>query len=283
MHDMWNCTGVCHHAFSCEGYKGTCQSCHLTGKSGTDLSTTTQRRKASLYQRVPIHFVAVSHWLEGVCRQSAIMKDCDVRMIFNAFPADDYQYGRLTEAYPGVPLDKTVIIMGARRLDEDNKGFPEMLETTQYIAAHRPELAKKIHFLLYGDIKDASLLEKIAVPYTYVGAVRANQLNELYRHSDIVLSTSLYENLPGTLIEGQASGCLPVTFGKGGQADIVDHLKSGYIADYKSASSVADGIEWAIANPADRAWLHHEVVRKFSADVVARQFIQLFDEIIQNQ
>ena len=182
-----------------------------------------------------------------------------------------------------MPLDKTVIIMGARRLDEDNKGFPEMLETTQYIAAHRPELAKKIHFLLYGDIKDASLLEKIAVPYTYVGAVRANQLNELYRHSDIVLSTSLYENLPGTLIEGQASGCLPVTFGKGGQADIVDHLKSGYIADYKSASSVADGIEWAIANPADRAWLHHEVVRKFSADVVARQFIQLFDEITKNQ
>ena len=116
-----------------------------------------------------------------------------------------------------------------------------------------------------------------------MGAVRATQLNELYRHSDIVLSTSLYENLPGTLIEGQASGCMPVTFGKGGQADIVDHLKSGYIADYKSASSVADGIEWAIANPTDRAWLHHEVVRKFSADVVARQFIQLFDEITQNQ
>ena len=25
---------------------------------------------------------------------------------------------------------------------------------------------------------------------------------------------------------------------------------------------MADGIEWAIANPADRAWLHHEVARK---------------------
>lgn len=207
------------------------------------------------------------------------MKGCDVRMIFNAFPADSYRYERLEVAYPGVPLDKTVIIMGARRLDEDNKGFPEMLETTQYIAKERPELAKKIHFLLYGDIKDASLLEQMAVPYTYVGSVDSIMLNELYRHSDIVLSTSLYENLPGTLIEGQASGCLPVTFGKGGQADIVDHLKSGYIADYKSPGSVADGIEWAIANPADRAWLHQEVVRKFSADVIAQQFIQLFEEL----
>ncbi|MDO4512143.1 MAG: glycosyltransferase, partial [Bacteroidales bacterium] len=281
MHDMWNCTGVCHHAFDCEGYLGTCRACHLLGKHADDLSTTTQRRKARLYSRAPITFVAVSHWLEGVCRKSAIMKDCDVRMIFNAFPAGDYQWERLTTPYPGVPHDKTVIIMGARRLDEDNKGFPEMLETTQYIAQHRPALAQKIHFLLYGDIKDASLLEQMAVPYTYVGPVNNAQLNDLYRHSDIVLSTSLYENLPGTLIEGQASGCLPVTFGKGGQADIVDHLRSGYIADYKSPSSIADGIAWAIDNPANRHWLHQEVERKFSAEVIAQQFIELFREKLE--
>lgn len=280
MHDMWNCTGVCHHAFSCRGYMGTCSGCHLTHHTGADLSTATQRRKAELYRRVPIHFVAVSHWLEGVCRKSAIMKDCDVRMIFNAFPAHDYKFERLEEPYPGIPLHKTVIIMGARRLDEDNKGFPEMLQVARHIATCRPELARQIHFLLYGDIKDTALLSQMALPYTWVGAVDGSRLNDLYRHSDIVLSTSLYENLPGTLIEGQASGCLPVTFGKGGQADIVDHLKSGYIADYKSASSVADGIEWAISHPADRAWLHEEVVRKFSADVVAEQFVRLFEEIV---
>lgn len=281
MHDMWNCTGVCHHAFSCDGYMGTCRACHLLGKAADDLSTATQRRKAELYRQVPIHFVAVSHWLEGVCRKSAAMKGCDVRMIFNAFPADDYRYERITAPSAfGVPSDKTVIIMGARRLDEDNKGLPEMIETTQYIAAHRPKLAEKIHFLLYGDMKDAVELEKMAVPYTYVGTVDGSRLNELYRHADIVLSTSLYENLPGTLIEGQASGCMPVTFGKGGQTDIVDHLKSGYIAHYRSPASVADGIEWAIRNPADRAWLHQEVVRKFSADVIARQFIRLFEEIV---
>ncbi len=282
MHDMWNCTGVCHHAFACTAYTATCQACPLLGKSGPDLSTATQRRKARLYSHVPIHFVAVSHWLEGVCRESAIMRNCDVRMIFNAFPAHAYRYERLQEAYPGVPLDKTVVIMGARRLDEDNKGFPEMLATTQYIATKRPQLAQRVHFLLYGAIKNMALLDDMALPYTYVGEVESSRLNELYRHSDVVLSTSLYENLPGTLIEGQASGCLPVTFGKGGQADIVDHLKSGYIAQYKSAASVADGIEWAIQHPADRAWLHQEVVRKFSADVVAGQFIRLFEEIISN-
>lgn len=279
MHDMWNCTGVCHHAFDCEGYMGTCGSCPLLGKKGNDLSTATQARKARLYEHVPIHFVAVSHWLEGVCKQSSIMKEADVRMIFNAFPVHDYHYQRLTDPYPGVPTDKTVVIMGARRLDEDNKGFPEMVEATQYIARHRPELAARLHFILYGDMKNAALLEQVALPYTWVGTVGSTELNRLYRHSDIVLSTSLYENLPGTLIEGQASGCLPVTFGKGGQRDIVDHLRSGYIANYKSAESVADGLEWAIQNPVSRQWLHEEVARKFAADVIAEQFLELFREV----
>ena len=207
------------------------------------------------------------------------MKNADVRMIFNAFPVHDYHYERLSEPYPGVPANKTVVIMGARRLDEDNKGFPEMVEATQYSARHRPELAARLHFILYGDMKNEALLHQVALPYTWVGVVNASELNRLYRHSDIVLSTSLYENLPGTLIEGQASGCLPVTFGKGGQRDIVDHLHSGYIAEYKCAESVADGLEWAIQHPVSRQWLHQEVERKFSANVIANQFIALFKEI----
>ena len=94
-----------------------------------------------------------------------------------------------------------------------------------------------------------------------------------------VISTSLYETLPGTLIEGQASGCLPVTFGKGGQADIVEHLKTGYIAEYKDPASVAKGIEWALEANILREFLHSEVERKFSAAKIAQQYIELFDKV----
>ena len=171
--------------------------------------------------------------------------------------------------------------MGARRLDVEVKGFKELIETTQYIAHNKPELAEKIHLVLYGDLHDKSLLNKIEIPCTYLGTIASTeQLSRLYRHSDIVLSTALYENLPGTLIEGQASGCLPVTFGMGGQADIVDHLKTGYIADYKDAASVAEGIEWAIGANVSRQFLHDEVERKFAASKIAQQYIELFENII---
>lgn len=280
MHDMWNCTGVCHYSFECEHYKDRCHSCPLLKTEGDDLSTTIQAKKHLLYEKVPIHFVAVSNWLADCCRQSSIMKDCSLSVIHNAFPINDFDCERMSGEIEGIPTDRRIVVMGARRLDVEVKGFKELIGTTQYIAREKPDLAQKIHLVLYGDIHDRSLLEKIEIPYTYLGTIASTeQLSRLYRHSDIVLSTALYENLPGTLIEGQASGCVPVTFGAGGQADIVEHLKTGYIADYKDAASVAQGIEWVIEANIPREYLHSEVERKFSSDKIAQQYIELFNEI----
>ena len=280
MHDMWNCTGVCHYSFECERYKERCHSCPLLETKGNDLSTVIQEKKRRLYEQAPIHFVAVSHWLAECCRQSTSMRDSRLSVIYNAFPINNFDCTRLEGGFEGIPSDKKIIVMGARRLDVEVKGFKELIETSQYIARNKPELAARIHLVLYGDLHDKSLLSKIEIPCTYLGTIASTeQLSLLYRHSDIVLSTALYENLPGTLIEGQASGCLPVTFGKGGQADIVDHLKTGYIAEYKDAASVAQGIEWAIDAGVPREFLHSEVERKFAASKIAQQYIDLFQQL----
>lgn len=280
MHDMWNCTGVCHHAYECQGYKATCESCHLLGSKGRDLSTTTQERKRQLYSAGNIHFVAVSNWLAIKCHESSLMRDSDISVIANAFPIENFSAERLSNNDYGIEDDKKVVIMGAARLDDPVKGFDQLIATTHYISEQKPELAKRLHLLLFGAIKDVSLLNQLSLPYSYLGIV--SDVASVYRHGDIVLSTSLYETLPGTLIEGQASGCMPVTFGKGGQADIVEHLKTGYIAEYKDPASVAAGIEWAIDANVPREFLHNEVERKFAASKIAQQYIELFKKITNN-
>jgi glycosyltransferase involved in cell wall biosynthesis len=278
MHDMWNCTGSCHHAYECQGFKTTCESCHLLGGKGRDLSSVTQERKRQLYRETDIHFVAVSNWLAAKCRESSLMRDSDISVIANAFPVENFSAERLPNSDYGIDDDKKVIVMGAARLDDPVKGFDHLITATKHIAEYKPELAQRLHLLLFGAIKDISLLDQIALPYTHLGMV--NDVASVYGHGDVVLSTSLYETLPGTLIEGQASGCVPVTFGMGGQADIVDHLKTGYIADYKDAASVTDGIEWAIGANVSREFLHSEVERKFAASKIAQQYFQLFDKLI---
>lgn len=277
MHDMWNCTGVCHHAYECQRYKATCESCPLLGSKGRDLSTVTQERKRQLYIGANIHFVAVSNWLAAKCRESSLMRNSDISVIANAFPIENFSVERLPNSDYGIEDDKKVVVMGAARLDDQVKGFDQLIATTRHLAEHKPELAQRLHLLLFGAIKDASLLEQMALPYTYLGIV--SDVTSVFAHSDVVLSTSLYETLPGTLIEGQASGCMPVTFGKGGQADIVEHLKTGYISEYKDPASIAEGIEWAIDANISREFLHSEVERNFASSMIAHQYIELFDRI----
>lgn len=282
MHDMWECTGICHHALECDRYKNECGNCpFLSSYNPHDLSYKTFLRKKALYKYPNLHFVAVSNWLKEKCSESALLKDKDVHVIPNAFPIEKFSFKR-RKNLEGIPEDKKVIIMGAARLDDPIKGFDMMVESMNEIANNRPDLAQKLHLLLYGTIRDASMLDKINISFNYLGKINSSdRVAVLYESSDIVVSTSLYETLSGTLIEGAAAGCIPVTFGNGGQKDIVTHLKTGYIADYKSPISIANGIDWAINNPIPRIELHNNIKSKFSSNIVAAHYIDIIEKFLK--
>lgn len=284
MHDMWNLTGICHHAHECRGYLRQCGHCQfLSGTSSADLSHAVWLKKRKLYSAVPITFVAVSYWLAGCCRASSLLRNCDVRVIPNAFPVDSFPTTpRSGVALPTVSPDKNLIVFGAARLDDPIKGLQYAIDALNILFDNNPRLANNSQAVFFGALKNPLAFEQLRFPYTHVGRINDPlTLRCLYASAKVVLSTSLYETLPGTLIEGQASGCLPVTFGRGGQDDIVEHMVNGYIADYCNAKSVAQGIEWAMSQTPDRNRLHESVRLKFSSDIVAQKYIDLFNELLK--
>ena len=150
------------------------------------------------------------------------------------------------------------------------------------------ERAGTLHLDLVGEVRDPSRLDDLALPYTLHGTVAdKSRLKELYARAGAVVSPSLFETLPGTLVEGQALGALPVAFDRGGQRDIIDHLDTGYLAEWdedprRAGENLARGLLWALdraAEPGMAQRLHDSVNRKFAAPAVADAFIHL----IQNQ
>lgn len=281
MHDMWCLTGICHHAQECRGYFESCGNCQfLTGNSARDLSHSIWKKKKKLYTDFPITFIAVSNWLASCAEKSSLLAEADVRVIPNAFPVDSF----FTK--PTMPLDRlsqvpNYILMGAARLDDPIKGLPMAIKALNYIFDNRPDVAKNSTAVFFGALADSASLSGLRFPHQHLGTINdANILRQLYAHAKVVLSSSLYETLPGTLIEGLASGALPVTFGRGGQADIIDHLKNGYIARYKDTDDFANGIIWAIGQNQDREALHEDVRHRFSATSVANRYISLFHEVL---
>lgn len=282
MHDMWQCTGICHHAYECSLYKKDCGQCQYLGSSShADLSHSTWNRKRAIYTSPNLHFVAVSNWLALKCKESSLLADKRITVIPNTTNVEDYSFLRLPNSNYGIPADKKVIAFGAARLDDPVKGFPILLSSLKWLKAHKPEIANRIHLILFGGLRDISLLQEIDIPFSFLGRIDASRVKNVLAHADIILSSSLYESFGGTLIEGMAAGCTPVTFGNGGQGDIVQHKHTGYIAMYKSHEDLAYGIEWAINANLDRQFLHLEMQSRFSPQSVAQKYLSLFNDIIK--
>ena len=284
MHDMWNLTGICHHALECKGYMEQCGNCQfLTGRKANDLSHSTWLRKKKLYDSMPITFVAVSNWLADCCRKSSLLADQDIRVIPNAFPVHSFVTSA-TYDLSRLPHDRNIILMGAARLDDPIKGFDIAVDSLNRLFDNHPEVVRTSVAVFFGDIRNRNVLDGLRFPHIELGMINESAiLRELYASASVVLSTSLYETLPGTLIEGQAAGALPVTFGRGGQNDIVEHKVNGYIARYKDIEDVAEGLLWALNRKPDREELHRQVAEKFSSKTVAAKFVDLFHELLDKK
>lgn len=292
MHDMWCMTGVCHHAGGCRRFERECGSCPLLGRAAGDhdLSASTHRAKARLYGRVPIHFVAVSNWLAGRAATSTLLDGERVSVIPNAFHMPAVTAAELEGRRTADGL--THVVMGAARLDDPVKGLGILIDALRHLAAERPYLPPRLHLDLFGDLRDRSLLDRLAVPYTWHGPVYdAGRLRDLYLGAVAVLSPSLWETLPGTLVEGQAYGAIPVAFRSGGQGDIIDHLHTGYLAgsphgeEAAVAARFAEGIRWAVEESHEGigAAMRRSVEERFSAQSVARRYIDLFENLLDRR
>lgn len=284
MHDMWNMTGVCHHAAGCRNFHGRCGDCPLLGfcRGPRDLSFSVHRHKSRLYSSTPIHFVAVSDWLRRMASDSSLLKDMDVRTIHNPFPTDSYSISpSLSRSQLGLPDGPKLVTMCAARLDDPIKNLPAAVEAFNNIAdsgAH-PD----IHAVFVGDIRDASALDSLHLPFTWLGTVSdPARLADIYASSFAVLSSSDYESLPTTLVEGLGAGALAVSFGGDGRDDIISHLSNGYLARHGDTRDLADGIVWARSCGISRIALHDSADIRFSSAVIARKYISLFNEILKH-
>lgn len=285
MHDMWCMTGVCHHAHSCRGYMQGCGHCRLLGicASASDLSARVWKRKQKLYSRGGICFVAVSNWLARKAAESSLLGDERVEVIPNAFPVTP---ASLLPAASATPSGH--IMMVAARLDDHVKGMPLLVEATKAICRMDSGAHRRLHLDLVGDIRDTSALSGLALPFTLHGRIAdGSRLRQLYGKASAVVSPSLFETLPGTLVEGQDMGAVPVAFDSGGQADIIDHLHTGYLAvkendARRSGENLAQGILWAVeasASESVRNAMRRSVETRFGAEAVARRYLQLFETL----
>ena len=169
--------------------------------------------------------------------------------------------------------------MGALRIDDPVKGFVFLKEAMHIVYNKNQEVV----LVLFGSIKRQDILHNISFPVIQLGLVKdVSTIAQLYAAADVNIVPSYYETFGQTITESMASGCPSVAFNNSGQTDIIDHQINGYLAKYRDSEDLAEGIVWCIDN---YSLLSTEARKKventYSEDVVAKQYIDLYNSLIQ--
>ena len=283
LHDMWAMTGICHHAGDCRRYQTRCGDCPFLGfpRRSHDLSTKIFDKKMSLYNDIDINFVAVSRWLADCAAKSALLAGRSVEAINNAFPLHRYPtVPQKSRAELGLPDEgASLVVMCAARLDDSIKDLPAAIEALNLYKGPKPVTA-----VFCGDIRHPELLDGLKIPHVWLGNISdPDRLAEIYAHCSAVMSSSQFETLGSTLIEGMAAGAVSVCFGGDGRDEIIDHLATGYLAKKSDPADLARGLEWAIETAPSREMLHQAAARRFDAPAIAKKYIELFKRILSEK
>ena len=144
MHDMWPCTGICHHARECTHYQQECHNCPFIhgGRGKRDLSYRIFHKKQALYRNRHINFVTCSRWLEERARTSALFCGHAVTCIPNPINTNLFKPRNRQEARSRclLPQDKKLMLFGSVKITDKRKGIDYLIESCRLLADKHPEL-----------------------------------------------------------------------------------------------------------------------------------------------
>lgn len=287
MHDMWWITGGCHHSGTCESYQLICGDCHtyLRNPSSIDLSFREfQKKRNALQNKKKLAIVTCSEWLGQRARKSGIMEDKHISVIPNPLDTNVFTplpQQELRKKY-GLHPTKKYIVVAAAKMEVSWKGIRQLIDTIQIV---QKKVTIPTEIIIIGKVEDETL-KQFALPVHQIGLLNLpEQMAEAYNLGDVFVSSSLFENLPNTIMEALGCGIPCVGFKTGGIPEMIQHKQTGYLAEFKNVQDLAKGILWVLERPnlemqelkqAARTF----ALRNYKKEVVAEKVEKLYKQLL---
>ncbi|MBQ9357336.1 MAG: glycosyltransferase family 4 protein [Prevotella sp.] len=282
MHDMWAATAICHHARECEQFHSECRDCPQI--KGGRFAAKVWRKKQQILSDCKVTFVCCSEWLASESRKSALLKGQTIISIPNPIdtrlfrPKDKAEARRMM----GLPVEGRVVLLASVRVTDVRKGADYFVEAVRMLAHNNPELQTNTTIAILGGQAEEMAVQ-MALPACPLGYISdASRIVCAYSAADVFVLPSLEENLPNTLMEAMACGVPCVGFNVGGIPEMIEHRVTGYVAQYKDAADLAEGMRFVLCD-ADNKQLSEaclkKVANRWSEQSVARRYTELYESI----
>jgi glycosyltransferase involved in cell wall biosynthesis len=286
MHDSWAFTGGCYLPGDCTRYRESCGKCPMLNSSEeNDLSRRIWQRKNNAWHGLNLTVVAPSHWMADCARTSSLFRDTRIEVIPNGIDINRFApVDRVTARNElSLPLDKKLILFGAKGADSDrNKGFHLLVETLGLLASNPAN--DQFELVIFGSTEPAQPLNYVFKTHYHGWQQDEARLAQLFAAADVFVFPSIQESLGYTAMEAMACGTPCVAFNQGGVPDLIDHQQNGYLAKPYETSALAQGIAWVLADTerwnrlSDSA--RNKIMASFALEKIAEQNMALYKSIV---
>ncbi|HBG06013.1 MAG: hypothetical protein A2075_15620 [Geobacteraceae bacterium GWC2_58_44] len=286
LHDSWPFTGGCHVPLDCLRFQDACGSCPLLGSCAEhDWSRQLHGKKRDCYAALSLTVVAPSRWLAARARSSSLLGSARIEVIPNGLDVSRFRPldKLMAREILGLPKDRKLMLFGGMSSTTDpNKGFDLLLQALSGM----PERGGDAGLVVFG-ASGGELPADFPVPVHFLGTLHDDATLALaYSAADVMVVPSRQEAFCQTASEALACGVPVVCFGSSGLFDVVHHGVDGYAAQPFEPADLLRGILWAL-DPARSGELSRnaraKAVGKFSLEVVAAQYHELYEQIMTNR
>lgn len=283
LHDMWLFTGGCHYAGTCENYSVECGNCKfLKNPKPNDLSYKILQKKIKLFSSGNLHIIACSNWLANKAKQSTLLKNFPITSIPNPIDTKIFQPISKKTALQKWNLEpsKKYILFGSANIFDKRKGLIYFMEALNFMKLNMPKILENTECLVFGKMKH-ELNENFPIKVNSLGYLQHTEdIVKAYNAADVFVLPSLEDNLPNTIMEASACGTPTVAFNTGGIPEMIVHETTGYLSDYKSAESIAKGLQYVFENKTLLAQnARNFALKNYSSEVVAQIFNSFYENM----
>lgn len=264
LHDEWPYLGVCHYRGECR--EKECRKCPLLCGS---LPYNIYKKKHAMYGQWHPTFVGCSQWIAGEARKA--MPRERVEHINNCIPSGLFHPIDMRQARKALalPQDRPLLLFCSQKVTDERKGIAYLVEALQ-----KPHPDGLCLVIVGKDSEQIPLPD--GIPAYRFGSVDQEMMPQLYSAVDAFVTPSLQDNLPNTIAEAMSCGTPCVGLNTGGIPEMVSHLRNGYVARYRDAADLAEGIRHVLCHDLRQAALAH-AKEAYDETRVAQAYIKLYD------
>lgn len=226
-------------------------------------------KKEALKAVCSLNLVAISSEMKHFLETNEILHSFPVSLIHNGIDGDVFYPSEKEVARKKLSLggDKIIFLFVAYFINEDRKGLSDLLSVLE-----------KLHIenLTLVCIGNFSKKPDTSIDIRCVGLIRdVRILSEYYSAVDYFCMPSYQEAFAQTPMEAMACGTPVVAYPCSGARDLINENNGVLCSDF-TVDALYRGIKEAMSKQYDREWIRKDLLERFSYDVIAKEYIDLY-------